>query len=723
MFAISDSSIEVCRVSQGICKLPPFSIDENGDETMAMMLLLWLSMLLAGGATALSNSTATQLRHPSLLCRITVVVTTFPRDSGHYETEQTSCIPIVDGYESSRIYAIDLPGTFRYDHWGLIEAGKLYVAINGATLGDTSVRLSPTATLQAVEAPHQQTRRLKKDIDAMGDKTIAIVVVHTDDSSPSNTSQEIADWVFAEDAIGLRTQYRACSFNQLDFSNGGVYDVRVRDTVDNYNSGAELVSAAQEVLNQVHGVDISKVADKTMFCLPPGTGDWVGSAGVNHWRSQFNDGWCVSLSAAMHEIAHTLGLLHSHHNGETYGDATGYMSAGWRDPSWPRKCFNGNKHWLLGWYERRSHSYNPPTSESKAKLFKLAAFVDYDQATENEYAVMEVSSRYYVQYNRAKKFNDGTEEFEDMVTIVQADVGGTGVSELLAGISPGQRATLQDFRGDGKNLFIDACEAVVGENGVEIILLSVGVESSACMDEEQRTALLSSVEATPAPTRRPTKAPTRSPTKSPTRSPTKAPTPNPTKAPTNAPIVAPTPAPTKAPTKAPTPTPTKTPTKSPTPAPTKSPTRPPSPAPSPPTPAPSPPPTPFPTKNPTPNPTRPPITQVWPVPSPAPTNPPTDAPVNPPTNAPVVPPTNAPVNPPVATVSTTLVITPYPTRGPILPPPWPTRAPHPGNAAITRSPLSFRYTAWPTRSPFAWTIEAGEDDIDVVVIPLPDDGM
>ena len=44
------------------------------------------------------------------------------------------------------------------------------------------------------------------------------------------------------------------------------------------------------------------VADHVLFCIPPGTGSWVANAVTGHWRSQYNDYWCMSLSAVMHEV-------------------------------------------------------------------------------------------------------------------------------------------------------------------------------------------------------------------------------------------------------------------------------------------------------------------------------------------------------------------------------------------------------------------------------------
>ena len=47
---------------------------------------------------------------------------------------------------------------------------------------------------------------------------------------------------------------------------------------------------------------------------------------MERWDSYYNDHWCQSVSAQMHEVGHNLGLSHSGVNDEDlYGDETGMM--------------------------------------------------------------------------------------------------------------------------------------------------------------------------------------------------------------------------------------------------------------------------------------------------------------------------------------------------------------------------------------------------------------
>jgi len=82
------------------------------------------------------------------------------------------------------------------------------------------------------------------------------------------------------------------------------------------------------------------------------------------------------------------------------------MGFGEKDTAWPRKCYNGVKNWQLKWYEDRQIRVNP----FKAYFITLAAFVDYEKATSEEPCLVNIGNMYFIQFNRARKFNHDTEE-------------------------------------------------------------------------------------------------------------------------------------------------------------------------------------------------------------------------------------------------------------------------------------------------------------------------
>ena len=62
--------------------------------------------------------------------------------------------------------------------------------------------------------------------------------------------------------------------------------------------------ATEAILEQAAVEQPPDVADFVLFCVPPGSpGEWVARADSNSWRTWYNDSWCTSLSATMHELA------------------------------------------------------------------------------------------------------------------------------------------------------------------------------------------------------------------------------------------------------------------------------------------------------------------------------------------------------------------------------------------------------------------------------------
>ncbi len=100
----------------------------------------------------------------------------------------------------------------------------------------------------------------------------------------------------------MKTQYEACSFGHLRWEAApvgvaGVVEVRVDQPISEFTSGTTLVTAAQKQIKKDFGISsVADLGDKVLFCLPAGTGGWIASAGVGHWRAQFNDEWCLSLT-------------------------------------------------------------------------------------------------------------------------------------------------------------------------------------------------------------------------------------------------------------------------------------------------------------------------------------------------------------------------------------------------------------------------------------------
>ena len=188
-----------------------------------------------------------------------------------------------------------------------------------------------------------------------------------------------------------------------------------------------------------------------------------------------NNEWCTSLSGTVHELGHTLGLLHSNANGAAYADRSGYMGSGYTDTVKPRKCFNGYQSHYLGWYSDKEVEVNPV---SKGELVRLAAFVDYDKATSNEKVIINVLDKYFLLFNRAELFNQETEQQQNLVTITEPLSTGT---ELRAGLGAGQSYDIPNFQGSSQTLKIKVCREESGQGlSADVMIVSIAMDSDLC---------------------------------------------------------------------------------------------------------------------------------------------------------------------------------------------------------------------------------------------------
>lgn len=207
-------------------------------------------------------------------------------------TEEIGFIPIVNGDEDDEVFSIDFPeDSILEDNEGLLHSGKLFVAITDFERGSDEIVLKPTSEINVVMDPRTQTRKHRPP--ALGRKSIAVIRISTLDSEPTDNLETLKNGLFGDDEVNLKTQFEACSFGKLQFhlSETGVIDVLVREKIANFKSGSSLVHAAQHVMkHEMKMGNVAKIADRVLMCLPPGTGNWVASSGVNHWRAQFNDG-------------------------------------------------------------------------------------------------------------------------------------------------------------------------------------------------------------------------------------------------------------------------------------------------------------------------------------------------------------------------------------------------------------------------------------------------
>ena len=151
------------------------------------------------------------------------------------------------------------------------------------------------------------------------------------------------------------------------------------------------------------------------------------------------------------ELAHNLGRGHANQFGVPYQDDTGYMAAAWPQPDWPLKCFNAANNYQFGWYADRTLTVKNPVvnlmRNGGARHIKLAAFVDYSltgsEATtgisggissdEDEYVLVNLADKYFLQFNAARDFNVHSEEMQNQVVLVEQGPSATNLLDAQKG--------------------------------------------------------------------------------------------------------------------------------------------------------------------------------------------------------------------------------------------------------------------------------------------------
>jgi Gametolysin peptidase M11 len=455
--------------------------------TIGMYLLrirdcIALKQSVHGSIVALLNQdgAGTRAHHiASILCRITVESIHLANGTSQ---ELSLCITIHKGEEEDHFLPMDLPESFLVSNRRLLVEGSLLVELSNITVHGSNHHIKMTERsklrlLNAQEVADQYVRDTNQHLSVrgrrqregspvpptQGNKTIAIVRISAPGSPNRFPKAKLTKVWFGADR-SFQTQMTACSFGQLNWRSAGVHDIRLVQNVSTFATREEMQLAIERQLRNQTGKSMTELGDKVVFCYPKNSpGEWLASASLHGWRAMFNDGWCGSLSAAMHEIGHTVGLLHSGKS-ETenweYSDTTGYMGFSILASSTPHKCFNGFNHWQLGWYPGRRR-----TLEIKPAVIRLAAFADYPRAAPNEPVLVRFANNLFLQYNRAKSFNSETPMFPDRVTVTRMRLDGR--SENMAGLAMGESFTTE------ANTTIKACSSVSGKAGQDVMIVSI----------------------------------------------------------------------------------------------------------------------------------------------------------------------------------------------------------------------------------------------------------
>jgi hypothetical protein len=446
-----------------------------------------LAVLIVGIACSGSRKSRSNLRknsddatsESSVLVRVTMFDTMLMNDIGDITRKESArCIPIIDDEEIDEDYPCKIPEDFLEENKQKIESGKLLATISPAAMVNEELLISEDAQYDVLEEDGRYRHLAERHLQIKSEMTVSVIRISTADKAPKETVATLKSTLFGNGPNFVK-QYKDCSFGKLNWklSSFGVRDVKIPNRISDFSDANALVNAVQKYMKANMGVyAVAGLSDKVIMCLPPGTGNWAASAGVGHWRAQFNNDWCTSLTGTVHELGHTLGLVHSNADGVEYADRTGFMGSGYTRSDGPLKCFNGYNANYFGWFKDKTLSWDPLKQGNK--LVKLSTFVDYGKATASEPVIITLSDRYYLEYNRQKGMNIGTEQKQDQVTITsKPNSKGTW---SLAGLSPGKAWTVSNYMSSGKTLIVKACRKVKTSGGAEAMVVSIAMNKDLC---------------------------------------------------------------------------------------------------------------------------------------------------------------------------------------------------------------------------------------------------
>ena len=369
-------------------------------------------------------------------------------------------------------------------------------------------------------------------------RSVLVIRIVTDDDSDGNTiKNEINNVLFYESTeVTVQRQMQMCSGGriQLQPSSDGIITIRMNNLGTNRVEAYTLAASEQVMKEHYRSTDtilgfkeqLRRKADHVLIILPESfpANTFVANAEIGRSICVFSYEWLSSLSAYMHEMGHNLLLRHSGRgSSEPYGDNTGYMGVSNPKAYGPQKCYNAAQHWSLNFYESQRLSLVNVNLSTGPVLIQLAAFVDHDKVGSEYTVLVQVSSNTYLQFNRAKSYNVGTDMMIDQVAVIND--GGESTT-LIAGLD----ATSSVLH--LSSISIQVCSINIGaESGIDFAVVAVATSDNGHMCDGATLSSASGLVETPAPTNSPiSQAPTNPPiavTSAPVPAPTIVPTASP----------------------------------------------------------------------------------------------------------------------------------------------------------------------------------------------------
>jgi hypothetical protein len=280
-------------------------------------------------------------------CILIEIAEEFEGQNTEYEH---ACVAEGDNGEYYKRYHIDdnnskiLPKLKEQDLDLLHHSNQYKVTMTNVVLESDSVVGTTPGTEIVVEDMGSDFENNSRRLKSVGIRTIVIVRVTTSDGQVSKTASQIADAFFGVggDSNNLKSRYADCSMDKLTFNPGTGHDFV--DGVAEISVSAAAVGAnildfqakITDALIAKYGSSLRNTYNHVVYSVPKGTtmgaggsDRWIAFAYMNSYLSVYNDDNIVYISNQVHETGHNLGLMHSNHGEQKYGDQSGTMGYGY----------------------------------------------------------------------------------------------------------------------------------------------------------------------------------------------------------------------------------------------------------------------------------------------------------------------------------------------------------------------------------------------------------
>ena len=280
-------------------------------------------------------------------CILIEIAEEFEGQNTEYEH---ACVAEGDNGEYYKRYHIDdnnskiLPKLKEQDLDLLHHSNQYKVTMTNVVLESDSVVGTTPGTEIVVEDMGSDFENNSRRLKSVGIRTIVIVRVTTSDGQVSKTASQIADAFFGVggDSNNLKSRYADCSMDKLTFNPGTGHDFV--DGVAEISVSAAAVGAnildfqakITDALLAKYGSSLRNTYNHVVYSVPKGTtmgaggsDRWIAFAYMNSYLSVYNDDNIVYISNQVHETGHNLGLMHSNHGEQKYGDQSGTMGYGY----------------------------------------------------------------------------------------------------------------------------------------------------------------------------------------------------------------------------------------------------------------------------------------------------------------------------------------------------------------------------------------------------------